>query len=147
MEGLSVVMVLIAGSLLPLQAGVNALLARASGHTLWAVGVSFFIGTIALILVFILQRASWPMLSQLKTAPIVAWAGGLMGAFFVYCMAFFAPKLGAATLLALVISGQIGMSLVLDHFGVAGYTQHVISWQRVLGFLLMLSGVFLIKKF
>ncbi|WP_238593838.1 DMT family transporter [Endozoicomonas atrinae] len=140
-------MVLIAGSLLPLQAGVNALLANSSGHTIWAAGMSFFVGTFALLALFIILRTPWPMISQLRAAPAMAWTGGLMGAFFVSCMAFFAPKLGATTLLALVITGQIGMSLILDHFGVAGYTQHLISWQRLLGFLLMLSGFFFIRKF
>ncbi len=147
MEWLSLVMVLIAGSLLPLQAGVNALLANSSGHTIWAAGMSFFVGTFALLALFIILRTPWPMISQLRAAPAMAWTGGLMGAFFVSCMAFFAPKLGATTLLALVITGQIGMSLILDHFGVAGYTQHLISWQRLLGFLLMLSGFFFIRKF
>ena len=147
MEWLSLVMVLIAGSLLPLQAGVNALLANSSGHTIWAAGMSFFVGTFALLALFIMLRTPWPMISQLRAAPAMAWTGGLMGAFFVSCMAFFAPKLGAATLLALVITGQIGTSLILDHFGVAGYTQHLLSWQRLLGFLLILSGVFFIRKF
>ncbi|WP_419831501.1 DMT family transporter [Endozoicomonas atrinae] len=147
MEWLSLVMVLIAGSLLPLQAGVNALLANSSGHTIWAAGMSFFVGTFALLALFIMLRTPWPMISQLRAAPAMAWTGGLMGAFFVSCMAFFAPKLGATTLLALVITGQIGMSLILDHFGVAGYTQHLISWQRLLGFLLMLSGFFFIRGY
>ncbi|KEI71260.1 DMT family transporter [Endozoicomonas elysicola] len=147
MEWLSVIMVLIAGAMLPIQAGVNAQLARASGHVIWASGFSFCVGTVALLVIFTMLRYPWPALGQLRETPAVAWTGGLMGAFFVTCMACFAPKLGATTLLAVVIAGQIGMSLTLDNFGLAGYTQHAITWQRVFGVLLMLSGVFLIKKY
>jgi len=70
-----------------------------------------------------------------------------MGAFFVTTMAILAPKLGATTLITLVIAGQLSMSLTLDHFGLIGYsTQHINIW-RVFGVFLIATGVFLIRKF
>jgi transporter family-2 protein len=140
-------MVLAAGAMLPLQAGVNAQLARIGGHTLWASGISFLVGTLTLLVVFSSLRHPWPGVAELKTAPLWAWSGGLMGAFFVSCMAFFAPKLGATTLLALVISGQIVASLLLDHFGAIGFNTHEINLWRVLGVLLIAAGVVLVRKF
>lgn len=147
MVWLSIFLVFMAGAMLPLQAGINSQLAKASGHAIWASGLSFVVGTLALLSIFFMMRLPWPGIIQLKEAPALAWTGGLMGAFFVTCMAFFAPKLGATTLLALIIAGQIVMSLLLDHFGAAGYIQQEITLPRIIGVLLIAAGVILVKKF
>ncbi|UTW03240.1 DMT family transporter [Amphritea atlantica] len=133
--------------MLPLQAGVNAQLARAGGNALWASGISFLVGTLTLLMVYSSLRLTWPSFDELKEAPLWAWSGGLMGAFFVTCMAFFAPRLGATTLLALVISGQILASLLLDHFGAVGFNVHEINLWRILGVILIGTGVLLVRKF
>jgi transporter family-2 protein len=70
-----------------------------------------------------------------------------LGALFVTSTIFLAPKLGAVTLLALLVSGQMLASLVLDHFGWLGYPEHLISIPRVLGVLFLLVGVILVQKF
>lgn len=147
MVWLSIVVVLLAGAMLPLQAGVNSQLARFGGHALWASGISFLVGTLALLLIYSSMRQPWPTIETLKTAPLWAWTGGLMGAFFVSSMAFFAPKLGATTLLALIIAGQIVTSLLLDHFGIAGFNSQTITPMRVFGVLLIATGVVLVRKF
>jgi len=144
---LSMLAALFAGSMLPLQAGVNAQLARAGGNALWASGISFLVGTLTLLMVYSSLRLTWPSFDELKEAPLWAWSGGLMGAFFVTCMAFFAPRLGATTLLALVISGQILASLLLDHFGAVGFNVHEINLWRILGVILIGTGVLLVRKF
>lgn len=144
---LSMFAALLAGSMLPLQAGVNAQLARAGGNALWASGISFLVGTLTLLMVYSSLRLTWPSVHELKEAPLWAWSGGLMGAFFVTCMAFFAPRLGATTLLALVISGQILASLLLDHFGAIGFNVHEINPWRILGVILIAAGVLLVRKF
>ncbi len=144
---ISFAIVLAAGAMLPMQAGVNAQLARSGGHALWASGVSFLVGTLALLAVYASLRHPWPGLAQLKEAPYWAWSGGLMGAFFVTSMAFFAPKLSATTLLALVIAGQMGASLLLDHYGAIGFSTQEINPWRVAGVLLIAAGVVLVRKF
>lgn len=138
---------LLAGSMLPLQAGVNAQLARIGGNALLASGISFFVGTLTLLVIYTSLRLPWPALHELKAAPLWAWSGGLMGAFFVTCTVFFAPKLGATTLLALLIAGQIFTSLLLDHYGALGFNVHEINIWRVLGVLLIATGVILVRKF
>lgn len=144
---ISMLIVLLAGSMLPLQAGVNAQLARAGGSALWASGISFLVGTLTLMVVYSSLRLPWPALHELKVAPLWAWSGGLMGAFFVTCMAFFAPKLGATTLLALIIAGQIIASLLLDHFGALGFNVHEINPWRIFGVILIAAGIILVRKF
>lgn len=143
----NIFIVLLAGAVLPLQAGVNAQLARNSGHALWASGASFLLGSLVLIALYIGLRHPWPGIAQLKEAPVWAWSGGLMGAFFVSAMVIFAPKLGATTFMALVITGQMTAALVIDHYGMVGFNSHQISLGRLAGVLLIAAGVVLVRKF
>ena len=55
------------------------------------------------------------------------------------------PALGAATLFALVIAGQVLAAVTLDHFGAFGLTPHPISTARLAGAALLIAGVILIR--
>lgn len=139
--------VFLAGAMLPLQAGINSHLARFSGSTLWASAISFMIGCLLLIAVNLALRTGIPSMPQLREAPLWAWAGGLLGAFFVTAMAIFAPKLGASTLIALVIAGQLLTAIALDHFGLAGYEASETSLTRIAGIGLVGLGAYLTHRF
>jgi transporter family-2 protein len=56
-----------------------------------------------------------------------------------------AEQLGAAVMVALIITGQMIVSLLLDHYGLVGYTRNALSPARIIGTVLLLSGVFLIR--
>ena len=45
------------------------------------------------------------------------WPFILLGAFLVASTVVLAPRLGAASMIALIVAGQMAASLVLDHFG------------------------------
>ncbi|MNL89724.1 hypothetical protein D3C87_2202270 [compost metagenome] len=48
--------------------------------------------------------------------------------------------------MALVLAGQLGMALALDHFGWAGFREAPISAGKIAGLVLILAGVFLIRR-
>jgi len=50
-------------------------------------------------------------------------------------------------MIALIVSGQMTASLVLDHFGWLGYQLHPINGLRILGVFLLIGGVVLIRLF
>jgi transporter family-2 protein len=136
---------LAAGGLMPLQAGINARLKLYLGDPAWAALVSFAVGTLALG-VYCSALLPWPPAAAMR-APAWAWTGGLLGAFFVATTIYLAPKLGAASLMAWLITGQFLSSLLLDQFGLVGYAVREISPLRVLGVLLLLIGAVLIEKY
>jgi transporter family-2 protein len=70
-----------------------------------------------------------------------------MGAFFVTMTIVAVPRLGAMSVMALLIAGQMAVSLVLDHFGWLGVQVHPITPWRILGAALLFAGVVLIRKF
>ncbi len=137
----------VAGMMMPMQAGVNSTLALQSNGALWASLISFAVGTTVLFGVVLAMRYDWPVMDGLKQAPWWAWSGGFMGALFVATGAFLAPRIGAATLMALLVAGQLIMSVILDHFGWATFPQHDINLGRILGVLCLLAGVLLIRMY
>ena len=137
----------VAGTVLPFQAGINAQLSHWLHSPVRASFVSFLVGTIAL---FVLSVAVWrplPTAERLGGAPWWVWIGGLLGAFYVAGAVVTAPKLGAATLIALVVAGQTVASLLIDQFGWVGFAERHVTPGRVAGMLLVLGGVTLVRVF
>ena len=134
------------GVVLPLQAGVNAQLRVGLGHPMLAATASFLVGTLALAVAAAAARLPVPLGPQLVELPWWSWTGGLLGAVYVAAVIVLVPKLGAATLIAAVVAGQLLASLVLDHYGLVGYAHHPINLSRLLGALLLMAGVLLIQK-
>ena len=136
-----------AGAMLPIQFGINAQLARWLESPLRAALVSFAVGTLGLLAVTLPLLHGWPPVSRLADAPWWLWVGGLMGAFYVIGSIVAAPRLGAVTLVALILGGQAIASLVVDHFGWVGFAEHPISPGRLLGVALVAAGVALVRIF
>ena len=55
------------------------------------------------------------------------------------------PRLGAATVLAQIVVGQMLGSLVFDHFGLLGIPQHPATLIRLAGTAFLILGVVLIR--
>jgi bacterial/archaeal transporter family-2 protein len=137
---------LLCGVLLPMQAGINARLRGGLGHPLLAALVSFLVGSAALALVALAARVPLPLEAKTGRLPWWAWMGGLLGAVYVALIIVLVPRLGAATLIAAVVAGQLASSLLLDHFALVGYAHHPVNVWRVLGAALLLVGVILIQR-
>jgi len=134
---------LFAGAMLPIQFGINAQLAHWVGGPVRAAFVSFVVGALALLFAVLLTARGWP--DRAGDAPWWVWTGGLLGAFYVLGSIVTAPKLGAATLVAMILAGQAIASLLVDHFGWVGFEEQPITLLRVLGVLLLAGGVALVR--
>ena len=136
---------LISGAFAALQTPTNAMLSRAVNSPVNAALISFAVGTAALF-VIALALGVKPNAAAVRGLPVYAWAGGLYGAFFVTAAAFAAPRIGLAFFIALLIAGQLGMALLLDHLGAFGLPRQPVSPVRLFGVLLILAGVVLVRR-
>ncbi|AYC34477.1 DMT family transporter [Pseudomonas cavernae] len=136
---------LVAGACLPLQAGINGQLAKHVSSVLAAGLISFTVGSLALLLVVLVQREA-PSFGLLRGVSWWQWCGGFLGVFFIVTAAFAGPRVGALLFMALVIAGQLGMALTLDHFGWAGFREAPISAGKLLGVLAIGVGIWLIRR-
>lgn len=136
---------LVAGALLPLQALVNARLGHATAGGLFASACSFLVGTLVLWTVLAVSRPAWPTTDGLLRLPAWMWAGGVLGAAFVAIATLAVPRIGAASLVALVVLGQMGAALALDRFGILQAARPVDA-SRLFGALLVVAGVVLVMQ-
>lgn len=142
-----ILMALLAGISIPTQAGLNAQLNLLTRSPVLAATVSFAVGTVALVLYALVTRIPLPSLAAAQNHPWWVWSGGVLGAFFVTSTVILAPRLGATTMVVLVLAGQMIASLLLDHYGWLGYPTHAISLGRIGGVLMVCLGVMLVKWF
>ncbi len=142
---LSLILALIGGALLAIQAPTNALLGKASGSPIVAAFISFVIGTLALGAAIGVSSGKL-FAPGLKQVPWYGWLGGFYGAFFVGVAAFGAPRVGVGVLLTAAIAGQLVAALVLDHYGLFGLARHPVTVTRAAGFVFVLIGVVLVRR-
>lgn len=142
---LPMLLVFVAGTMVAVQAPTNAMLAKAGGSPILAALISFAVGTLVLFVSWlgVGNRPSGPALAAL---PWYAWIGGLYGAIYVAIAAYAAPKIGVASLITVVVAGQIIAALLLDHVGALGLSRDPISVGRVAGALLVIAGVVLVRR-
>lgn len=126
------------------QAGINAELRRGLGSPLQAAFISFAIGTLLLGTLVWFQRE--PLPTGASGLPWWAWLGGVLGAFNITASLILAPRLGALALVAVVTSGQVLTSLLLDHRGWLGFPQQPVTASRLLGGALVLVGLLLVLR-
>ena len=144
---LYILIALLAGAMIPTQAATNNKMAAFVDNPILAAFVSFLVGTIALLVYLILTGAPLSNLSAVRDAPLIAWAGGFLGAFFVAAGVTLVPRIGVAMTFSLIIAGQLIVSLVIDHIGFLGLEVRPVTWQRIAGILLITGGVILIRRF
>ncbi len=142
-----VLFALAAGAMLPFQVGINAELASWIGGPVRAAFLSFLVGTLALLVLALAVARGWPSGERLAQAPWWVWAGGLLGAFYVFGSIVTGPRLGAVTFVALIVAGQAVASLLVDHFGWVGFEEHPVTPGRLVGVALLAAGVILVRVF
>lgn len=143
---------LIAGMALTLQVGFNGQLRTIVGDPIFSSFISFLVGTIGLGFLFsyTLLSGTYPLADSMAMLKEIRWwmlIGGLLGAFYIFVTILVSPKIGFANMFSLVICGQIMLSVLFDHFGFLGNEIHLLTPQRMLGFLFLILGVYMIQKF
>ncbi|PBQ34650.1 hypothetical protein CNR22_23700 [Sphingobacteriaceae bacterium] len=136
----------LSGAFLPIQAGLNSRLGKTLESPVYAAFFSFVVGTLALgaYILFTKQSIS---LTGIKEAPRYIWLGGLLGAFYVTVIILAFPILGPGLTFGLIVAGQMLISMVLEHFNILVAQQHPVNYMKLLGILLVITGVVIIRKY
>jgi len=141
-----IILALLSGAVLPIQAGLNTRLGAAAANPVYASTISFLVGTLGLLVYIAITRQT-PSWTGLKEAPTVLWLGGLLGAFYVTAIVLLFPRLGPGLTFGLVVAGQMTVSVLLDHYNVLVSNPTPISYMKVLGIALIVAGVVIIRKY
>jgi len=135
------------GAILPVQAVLNTKLGKQTGGPLVSSLLSFLVGLICLFIInLVANYTAFSNMKLLSVSPWYVWMGGLLGAIYVSCIIFVNQQQGVALTFALVVAGQIFISLLIDHFGLFGSIVRPLSIPKIIGALLIIAGLVLIKK-
>jgi bacterial/archaeal transporter family-2 protein len=135
-----------AGASFVMQSALNAELRTVLGSPIRASFISYAGGTLTMLVVALATRESWTYVHDFLRGSWWLWTGGFFGAIYVVVSILLLPRLGAATVFALLVTGQMAASLLFDQFGVFGLTQRSVDLTRVLGALLLIGGVVLMRR-
>src|SRR5579862_4591219 len=99
------------------QQAVNTNLSHEVGSPWWAGFISYLGGTLAMLAMVIVMREPWLSATMAGRSSWISWTGGIFGAIYIAISILMLPRLGAATVVALILVGQMIGSLIFDQFG------------------------------
>jgi transporter family-2 protein len=143
-RSVAIVLTLLVGGLVAFQPPVNAALARHVGD----LGAAFTSLTISWVIVAVLLVAAGEVgslrgVSEFRPAYVL---GGLGGAAIVFVSLVTVRSLGAGGVTAVLVAGQLIVSVVLDRLGFLDLEQVGITAQRLGGVALLILGTVLITS-
>ena len=123
-----------------------------NGHWQGRVGVHYtvvingIIVTILALLFFLIgNRASLQEISSEIRPWIIL--NGLCGFTILVIAALTFPRIGAASVIVLMLSGQLLASILVDHFGILNIPRHPVSLLRIAGIMFIFLGVALTTRY
>jgi bacterial/archaeal transporter family-2 protein len=141
MRLLSILFVIVAGMGLSAEAGILGPLGKEVGHY-WACLCLFGVeaALMYLLMLFFGPRNPRPFLAS------QGWqlTGGIWGPLYVVVLTIASPAIGIAMTMTGILAGQVGNSLLIDHFGWLGARRRPISRDRVIALVLVAAALTLI---
>ncbi len=134
------------GMLSASQTAINGYLGAVLQSKIQAAFVSFFVGTIVLLIIVLVLRPSFN-LHSLRTEhhPWWMWIGGLIGALFVLGNVYLVPVIGTGLAVVITLIGLMAGGLLIDQFGWMGAKQNRVTFWQLASLVVMVAGVALIR--
>lgn len=143
MQFLLILIVIIGGMGLSVEAGLLGPLGEQVGH-LWATLSIFGVGAALtfLLMLFFSPRNSPSFFEQ----PSWQLLGGLLGAGYVVILTVVAPAIGIAMTMIGILAGQIGKSVIIDHYGLLGTERRKVDSHRLIAMGFIVLALILIAQ-
>jgi transporter family-2 protein len=143
---LLIVITLITGALVPVQAATNAACSKATGSPIIAAFITLLTGLISITLYLVISKTPLPEIATLKNTHPINFIAGLIVAFYLIIITFITPRLGVGSSIGLIITGQLIGAITIDHYGLFNTMMRTIDAKRILGTLFMILGIYLVMK-
>jgi transporter family-2 protein len=136
---------ILAGGLIPVQAGINATMGKTLQSPGWSTAINFAAGLVCSTIIAFFFSAPGPVFQRAGNAPWWAWTGGAVGAIFVCWSLMAVEKLGFVGLIAGLLAGQLIAGVIMDQFGAFGNEKRPIDVYRIAGVIMLLAGFVLVQ--
>ena len=138
-----ILFVVMGGVAAAVQAPINSGLGKRIGVFecgLW----SFTTGALFLLIIVLLFGKG--NITAIASVPKWQLLGGILGVIAVTAMIVCAPQLGVGLATVCLLFGQIVLVIVIDSLGLFGVEKVPLDYNRIIGVLLVLAGVFFVYR-
>lgn len=127
--------------------GVQSPIAGSMGQKVGGTASSFIIHLSGMIISgILLYLRGGEKIRFWNTLPWYMLGAGVFGVILYQTINVTLPRLGSTLMITLIISGQLLLGVIIDHFGWFGVPVHPVSISRVVGLLALLAGGYLIAR-
>jgi transporter family-2 protein len=140
-------LVILVGLLGGASVGVQSPIAGSMGQRVGGTASSFIVHLSgALLSGLLLLLNGGENIRNWNTLPWYMLGAGVFGLILYQSINITFPRLGSATMVTLIIIGQLLVGMLIDHFGWLGAQVHPVTLFRLLGVVLLLAGAYLISR-
>jgi transporter family-2 protein len=144
-KGVAVALAAVVGGVVVVQGPLNSQLARSVGG-IEAAAIALTVSASAM-LILSLVTGGFGGVRNIGDAPwYVAIGGGLAGATFIASLVWTIRALGVGGVTAVTIAGQLGVAIVIDHYGWLGVERSPVTLVKVVGLVLLALGTWLVIR-
>ena len=136
-----------AGMVIPFQTSINSRLGAYTHSSFYASTISFFVGSLCLIIInaCINPHMLTPSYLLNQDFNFYWFTGGLLGVIFLTGNLLLLPRLGASLTVVMSVSGQIIMGVIIDTFGWFGASTEPFTFLKFIGILCLILGILLMN--
>jgi transporter family-2 protein len=139
--------VILVGLIGGVSVGLQSPLAGAVSQRLGGAAGSFIVHLSGMLLSgALLFLRGGEKIREWHTLPWYMLGSGFFGLVLYLTISYTLPRLGGATMIALIIIGQLMVGILVDQFGWLGVLPHPVSGARILGIVLLLAGGYFISR-
>ena len=144
---LEIAITLLIGILGGVAVGTQASMAGEMSRRVGGTAASFIIHVSGAVLsmALLLMRGG----EQIRDWRKLSWymyGAGLFGVLLYLTLARTIPRLGSAAAIVLIIVGQLGVGVLIDHFGLFGLPVRHLDGSRVAALMLLITGGYLMVR-
>lgn len=143
----SIIFIVLIGMMGGIAVGIQAPLSSTISQRLGVMESIFIVhlgGAIAALIPLLMYGGG--KLGQWREVPWYTLGAGILGLVVIFSMSYMIPRIGVATSLIILLSGQLLIGTVLDHFGMLGAAIRPLDFTRILGLAVVMAGVWLCVK-
>ncbi|MCB2145283.1 MAG: DMT family transporter [Deltaproteobacteria bacterium] len=130
----------IMGMTMSIYLPMNSSVSKYLGSSI-AANVTFFMVALTTSLLILFISGDFGAVTKISHVPIYLYLTGFISAFIVLGTTILIPHLGARKFFILLIAGQVGMAIVVSHFGILESPPDPISLKKLMGAALVIAGV------
>lgn len=104
----------------------------------------FFLGMVTSFVLSLILGSRLADYGKLGAVPPWMFLAGVVSGLMILGSTFLIPRIGPGPFFVLLVAGQVGMGLVVSHFGWLGAPLDVITVRKMLGIALVVGGSYLV---